>query len=210
MPSEPNRSERSILILATRNPGKCREMQAMLGDAIRVQSLDAFPNAPETVEDGDTFEANAIKKAREIAEYTGLPALADDSGLVVDALDGAPGICSARYAGQRATDEDNNRKLIANLRGIPENQRAARFCCAMALAIPGGLVQTVQATWEGRVLTSPRGNNGFGYDPLFYVPTHNCTSAQLPAEQKNRLSHRGQALRAISPHILALFRTSIP
>lgn len=210
MPSEPNRCERSILILATRNPGKCREMQAMLGDAVRVQSLDAFPNAPETVEDGDTFEANAIKKAREIAEYTGLPALADDSGLVVDALDGAPGICSARYAGQRATDEANNLKLIANLRGIPEDQRAARFCCAMALAIPGGLVQTVQATWEGRVLTVPRGNNGFGYDPLFYVPTHNCTSAQLPAEQKNLLSHRGQALRAISPHILALFRTSIP
>ena len=210
MPSEPNRCERSILILATRNPGKCREMQAMLGDAVRVQSLDAFPNAPETVEDGSTFEANAIKKAREIAEHTGLPALADDSGLVVDALDGAPGIYSARYAGRHATDEDNNRKLIANLRGIPEDRRTARFCCAMALATPDGLVQTVQAAWEGRVLTSPRGNNGFGYDPLFYVPTHNCTSAQLPAEQKNLLSHRGQALRAISPHILALFRTPIP
>ena len=146
------------------------------------------------------------KKAREIAEYTGLPALADDSGLVVDALDGAPGIYSARYAGQHATDEDNNRKLIANLRGIPENHRTARFCCAIALAAPDGRVQTAQATWEGRILTSPRGNNGFGYDPLFYVPTHNCTAAELPSQTKNRLSHRGQALRAILPRILDLFR----
>ncbi len=195
-----------ILILATRNRGKRGEIQALLGADIHVQSLDDFPNAPDTIEDGDTFEANASKKAREIAEYTGLPALADDSGLVVDALDGAPGIYSARYAGQHATDEDNNRKLIANLRGIPENHRTARFCCAIALAAPDGRVQTAQATWEGRILTSPRGNNGFGYDPLFYVPTHNCTAAELPSQTKNRLSHRGQALRAILPRILDLFR----
>ena len=195
-----------ILILATRNRGKRREIQALLGADIHVQSLDDFPNAPDTIEDGDTFEANANKKAREIAEYTGLPALADDSGLVVDALDGAPGIYSARYAGQHATDEDNNRKLIANLRDIPENHRTARFCCAIALAAPDSRVQTAQATWEGRILTSPRGNNGFGYDPLFYVPTHNCTAAELPSQTKNRLSHRGQALRAILPRILDLFR----
>ena len=200
-----------ILILATRNRGKRGEIQALLGADIHVQSLDDFPNAPDTIEDGDTFEANASKKAREIAKYTGLPALADDSGLVVDALDGAPGIYSARYAGQHATDEDNNRKLIANLRDInlrdiPENHRTARFCCAIALAAPDGRVQTAQATWEGRILTSPRGNNGFGYDPLFYVPTHNCTAAELPSQTKNRLSHRGQALRAILPRILDLFR----
>ena len=195
-----------ILILATRNRGKRGEIQALLGADIQVQSLDDFPNAPDTIEDGDTFEANASKKAREIAKYTGLPALADDSGLVVNALDGAPGIYSARYAGQHATDEDNNRKLIANLRDIPENHRTARFCCAIALAAPDGRVQTAQATWEGRILTSPRGNNGFGYDPLFYVPTHNCTAAELPSQTKNRLSHRGQALRAILPRILDLFR----
>ncbi len=177
----------------------------MLGSDIQVQSLDAFPDAPEVTEDGDTFEANAIKKARAIAKHTGLPVLSDDSGLVVDALNGAPGVHSARYAGQNATDEDNNNKLIAALRDVPENQRTARFCCAMALATPDGRVQTVEAAWTGRILTTPRGRNGFGYDPLFYVPTHNCTSAQLSAPKKNRLSHRGQALRAILPRILDLF-----
>ncbi len=182
----------------------------MLGSDIQVISLDAFPNAPEVIEDGDTFEANAIKKAREIAKYTGLPALADDSGLVVDALNGAPGVYSARYAGEYATDKANNDKLIENLRGIPENQRTAHFCCAMALATPDGRVQTAEAIWEGRILTTPRGANGFGYDPLFYVPTRNATSAELSSDEKNRLSHRGQALHAILPCILDLFNASIP
>ena len=198
------------LILATRNQGKRREIQDMLGSDIQVLSLDAFPNAPEVIEDGDTFEANAIKKAREIAKYTGLSALADDSGLVVDALNGAPGIYSARYAGEDATDETNNAKLIENLRGIPESQRTAHFCCAMALATPDGRVQTTEAIWKGRILTTPRGENGFGYDPLFYIPTHNCTSAELSSDEKNRISHRGQALRAILPCILDLFSASIP
>ena len=182
----------------------------MLGSDIQVVSLDAFPNAPEVTEDGETFEANAIKKAREIAKYTGLPALADDSGLVVDALNGAPGIYSARYAGKNATDETNNAKLIENLRDIPAKQRTAHFCCAMALATPDGRVQTVQAIWKGRILATPRGANGFGYDPIFFIPTHNCTSAELSSEEKNRISHRGQALRAILPCILDLFSASIP
>ena len=198
------------LILATRNQGKRREIQDMLSSDIQVLSLDAFPNAPEVIEDGDTFEANAIKKAREIAKYTGLPALADDSGLVVDALNGAPGIYSARYAGENATDEANNDKLIKNLRDIPESQRTAHFCCAMALATTDGRVQTAEAIWEGRILTTPRGANGFGYDPLFYVPSQNATSAELSSDEKNRLSHRGQALRAILPFILGLFSASTP
>ncbi len=199
-----------ILILATRNQGKRREIQDILGSEIQVVSLDAFPNAPEVIEDGETFEANAIKKAREIAKYTGLPALADDSGLVVDALNGAPGVYSARYAGEDATDETNNAKLVENLRGIPAKQRTAHFCCAMALARPDGRVQTTEATWKGRILTTPRGENGFGYDPLFFIPTHNCTSAELSSGKKNRISHRGQALRDILPWILDLFSASIP
>ena len=198
------------LILATRNQGKRREIQDMLGSDIQVLSLDAFPNAPEVIEDGNTFEANARKKAREIAKYTGLPALADDSGLVVDALNGTPGVYSARYAGKDATDKANNDKLVENLRGIPASQRTAHFCCAMALATPDDRVQTAEAIWDGRILTTPRGMNGFGYDPLFYVPTHNATSAELSSGEKNRLSHRGQALRAILPFILDLFRASIP
>ena len=198
------------LILATRNQGKRREIQDMLGSEIQVLSLEAFPNAPEVIEDGETFEANAIKKAREIATYTGLPALADDSGLVVDALNGAPGIYSARYAGEDATDEANNAKLVENLRGIPAKQRTAHFCCAMALATLDGRVQTAEAIWKGRILTTPRGTNGFGYDPLFYVPTHNCTSAELSSDEKNHISHRGQALRAILPCILDLFGAPIP
>lgn len=199
-----------ILILATRNQGKRREIQDMLGSEIQVVSLDAFPNAPEVIEDSETFEANAIKKAREIAKYTGLPALADDSGLVVDALNGAPGVYSARYAGEDATDETNNAKLVENLRGIPASHRTAHFCCAMALATPDGRVQTTEAIWKGRILATPRGENGFGYDPLFFIPTHNCTSAELSSGKKNRISHRGQALRAILSCILDLFSASIP
>ncbi len=198
------------LILATRNQGKRREIQNLLDSEIQVISLDAFPNAPKVIEDGETFEANAIKKAREIAKYTGLPALADDSGLVVDALNGAPGIYSARYAGEDATDKANNAKLIENMRDIPAKQRTAHFCCAMALASPDGRVQTSEAIWKGRILTTPRGENGFGYDPLFYVPTRNATSAELSSDEKNRISHRGQALRAILPLILDLFRAPIP
>jgi XTP/dITP diphosphohydrolase len=195
----------NTLILATRNQGKLREIQQMLGDNIRVQTLDAFQDAPDVIEDGDTFEANAIKKAREIAQHTRLPALADDSGLVVDALNGAPGIYSARFAGENATDADNNAKLIDLLSDVPENQRTARFCCVMALVTPNGHTQTAKGTWEGRMLTAPRGDNGFGYDPLFFDPIENCASAELPSEAKNRHSHRGQALRAILPEIHDLF-----
>ena len=193
------------LIVATGNAGKCREIQQMLGETIQVKSLSDIPDAPDVVEDGDTFEANALKKARIIARHTSLPALADDSGLEVDALSGAPGVFSARFAGEDATDADNIAKLLGLLQNVPHADRTARFRCVMALVNPEGREQTAQGAWEGEIGHTPQGDNGFGYDPLFIVPTHSCTAAQLPPEIKNALSHRGQALKAIHPHILALY-----
>ena len=192
------------LIIATGNAGKQREIQQMLGDAFEVKTLKDILDAPEIIEDGDTFEANAIKKARVIAHHTGLPTLADDSGLEVDALKGAPGIYSARYAGENATDTDNNQKLLQAIAQVPDDQLGAQFHCVMALVHPNGQTQTTEGIWRGRLIRQARGTNGFGYDPLFWVPQHNCTSAELSPQQKNELSHRGQALRKILPHILAL------
>ena len=151
---------------------------------------------PDVEEDGETFEANALKKARTIAQTTGYLCLADDSGLEVDALDGAPGIYSARYAGPGASDQENLQKLLEALQDIPEPQRSARFQCVIVyLRHPQDPTPKVyQGTWEGRILFAPQGDNGFGYDPVFWVPTHQCSSAQLPAEVKNAISHRGQAL----------------
>ncbi|MBT4136523.1 MAG: XTP/dITP diphosphatase [Candidatus Latescibacteria bacterium] len=192
------------LIIATGNAGKQREIQQMLGDTFEVKTLKDIPNAPEIIEDGDTFEANAIKKARIIADHTGLITLADDSGLEVDCLNGAPGIYSARYAGEGATDKANNQKLLSAIANVPDDQLGAQFHCVMALVDPNGQTQTTDGIWRGHLLRQACGTNGFGYDPLFFVPTHNCASAELPTEQKNELSHRGQALRKILPHILAL------
>lgn len=192
------------LIIATGNVGKQREIQHMLGNDFEVKTLKDIPDAPEIIEDGDTFEANAIKKARIICEHTGLPTLADDSGLEVDALDGAPGVYSARYAGENATDEANNQKLLSAITNIPDDQLGAQFHCVMALVQPNGQTQTTDGIWRGHLVRQPRGTNGFGYDPLFFVPEHNCTSAELTPEQKNALSHRGQALRKILPDIQAL------
>jgi XTP/dITP diphosphohydrolase len=191
------------LVLATGNSGKQREIQQMLGDLFAVKTLKDFPDAPEIIEDGNTFEANAIKKARVIASHTGLPTLGDDSGLEVDILGGAPGIFSARYAGEGATDESNNRKLLQALADVPDDQLGAQFHCAMALVQANGQIQTTEGNWRGHLIREPRGSHGFGYDPLFFVPGHNCTSAELPTHKKNLLSHRGQALRKILPHILA-------
>jgi XTP/dITP diphosphohydrolase len=189
----------STIVLATNNVGKVRELARMLstdGVDIRPQSDFAVPEADET---GLTFVENAIIKARNAAAHTGLPAIADDSGLEVDALNGAPGIYSARYAGAGATDADNNDKLLRTLRDTPENKRSARFRCLIVYLRhaddPSPLI--TEGVWDGRILFVPEGNHGFGYDPIFFVPDQGCSSAQLEPEIKNRLSHRGQALRAL-------------
>ena len=187
------------IVLASNNPGKVREIGAMLEDSgIRIlpQSDFAVASVEET---GLTFVENALLKARHAAEQSGLPAIADDSGLVVDALNGAPGIHSARYAGEHASDEANLHKLLEAMADVPEEQRIARFVCLMVYlrhaADPLPLI--CQGIWEGRITTAPAGEGGFGYDPVFFVPERGCTSAELPADEKNRLSHRGQALRCL-------------
>jgi XTP/dITP diphosphohydrolase len=192
------------LVLATGNAGKQREIQQMLGDAFDVKTLKDIPDVPEIIEDGDTFVANAIKKARTVCNHTGLPTLGDDSGLEVDILNGAPGIFSARFAGVNATDEANNRKLLNALRGVSDDQLGAQFHCVMALALPDGRTETSEGIWRGRIVRNPRGSNGFGYDPLFFVPSHTCTSAELSTPEKNTLSHRGRALRNMLPRLLAI------
>jgi XTP/dITP diphosphohydrolase len=187
------------IILASSNPGKVREINQLLADPglqVRPQSEFGVIDAEET---GLTFVENAILKARNAARHTGLPAIADDSGLEVDALAGAPGIYSARFAGEGASDQANLEKLLVELEAVPEAQRTARFQCLMVFMRhaddPTPLI--CQGTWEGRILFAARGDNGFGYDPVFHVPTHNCSSAELPAATKNALSHRGQALRQL-------------
>ncbi len=189
----------SDIVLASSNPGKVREINQLLaGLDIRVRPQSDF-GVQDAEETGLTFVENAILKARNAASHTGLPAVADDSGLEVDALHGAPGIYSARFAGPGASDEDNLQKLLAELGDLPEAQRTARFQCLMVYlrhaADPTPLI--CQGTWEGRILSAPRGEHGFGYDPVFYVPTHDCASAELAPEVKNALSHRGQALRKL-------------
>jgi len=187
------------IVLATGNLGKVREINELLADHdLEVVPQSAF-NAPEAEETGLTFVENAILKARNAAAHTGLPAIADDSGLEVDALAGAPGIYSSRYAGGTATDKDNLEKLLADLGDLPDAQRSARFQCLMVYLRHAKDPTPIlcQGTWEGRILFSPRGSNGFGYDPVFYVPGHDCSSAELSPDIKNRLSHRGQALRKL-------------
>ena len=187
------------IVLASSNAGKVREFNQLLGDL----QLEVVPQSQFNVADADetglTFVENAILKARNAAQHTNLPALADDSGLEVDALHGAPGIYSARYAGPNASDAENLEKLLGMLKDVPEGKRGARFQCVLVYLRhaldPTPLI--CQGTWEGRILTRPRGTNGFGYDPVFFVPTHACTAAELPPDVKNALSHRGQALRQL-------------
>lgn len=184
------------IVLASGNAGKCREFQQVLqpaGVELTLQKSLGIDDADET---GLTFVENAIIKARHAAQLSGIPALADDSGLEVDALNGAPGIYSARFAGANATDASNNDKLLQLLKDVPPLQRSARFHCVLVLmrhaTDPTPLI--CQGSWAGRIIDSPRGDNGFGYDPLFFVDALNATAAQLPPETKNRVSHRGQAL----------------
>jgi XTP/dITP diphosphohydrolase len=184
------------LVVATGNPGKLAEIRRLLADVgITVCGLDDIAGVPEIVEDGDTFEENALKKARTVARFTDCLTLADDSGLVVDGLGGAPGVRSARYAGEGACDADNNRKLLAELQGVPFARRQAAFCCAVVLCRPDGWCRVFHGRLAGLITEQPRGEGGFGYDPLFLVPEFGKTLAEIPLETKNRISHRGQALR---------------
>ncbi len=194
------------IILASNNAGKAREIAEILSAySISVQPQSEF-NVPEIPETGLTFVENALLKARNACHHTGLPALADDSGIEIDALNGAPGIYSARFAGEKASDEENLHKVLTELKDIPEVQRSARFQCVMVLLQheydPTPLI--VQGTWEGSILSKPQGENGFGYDPIFYVAKYQCSAAQLTAEQKNALSHRGKALTALAEQIKTL------
>lgn len=186
------------LVLATRNEGKVKEIrEALSGLEVDLLTLLDFPEVPEVHEDGATFSENAKKKALTVAKFTGLPALADDSGLEVDALGGMPGVRSARFAGEGADDDANNRKLLELLKGLPPERRTARFRCVLALAFPDGEVYTVEGTCEGLIAEEPAGDGGFGYDPLFLIPEEGRTFAQMTREEKNSLSHRGRALRKL-------------
>jgi len=187
------------IVLASNNRGKVREIgQLLAGREIEILPQSEF-KIPEVEETGLTFVENAILKARNAAAHSGLPAIADDSGLEVDALQGQPGIYSARFAGPGASDADNNARLLEALADVPDEQRTARFQCLMVYMRhekdPTPII--CQGTWEGRILREPQGENGFGYDPLFFVPEKGCSAAELPAEVKNTLSHRGQALRCL-------------
>ena len=194
------------LVLASGNVKKAKELTALLaplGMNIRLQSEFNVIQLPE---DGLTFIENALIKARAAALQTGLPAIADDSGLVVDALKGAPGIYSARYAGLDASDAANNAKLLTALRDVPETARTARFVSVVVYMrhAQDPLPLIAQGVWEGRILSEAVGVGGFGYDPLFYVPTHGCASAELDADEKNRISHRGQSMQALLAQLTAL------
>ena len=184
------------IVLATGNPAKVTEFAAILQDDQLVLRPQSDFGVPDVAETGLSFVENAIIKARNAAAHTGQPAIADDSGLEVDALNGAPGIYSARYAGAGCSSEDNNRKLLRALEGLPDKERTARFICLIVYLRhaddPTPII--AQGVWEGRILNEPLGDNGFGYDPVFFVPSHDCSSAQLKPEEKNRISHRGIAL----------------
>ncbi|MCU7905476.1 MAG: RdgB/HAM1 family non-canonical purine NTP pyrophosphatase [Candidatus Thiodiazotropha sp. (ex Epidulcina cf. delphinae)] len=187
------------IVLASNNAGKVREINQLLaGERITVAPQKEY-NIPDAIEDGLSFVENAIKKARHASGLSGLPTIADDSGIEVDELNGAPGIYSARFAGPEASDRANMEKLLEHLREVPEERRSAHFQCLMVYMRhaedPTPII--CQGTWDGSILFKPRGENGFGYDPVFYVPAHDCSSAELPPEIKNRLSHRGQALRKL-------------
>ncbi len=181
------------VVVATRNRHKVEEIRALLADAnVELVSAGEIPRAPDVAEDGETFEANAIKKAEALMRFAGLPALADDSGLEVDALGGRPGVRSARYAGERATDADNLQKLLQELNGCAA--RSARFRCVMALAHPEMATRVVEGSCEGTIIEGPRGRGGFGYDPVFVAAGERRTFAEMPAAEKNAMSHRARAM----------------
>ncbi len=193
------------IVIATRNCGKVNEIRGILGNLdVEVLSLNDFPDIESPDETGSSFEENAVIKASHAAQASGLLSVADDSGLEVDALGGLPGVRSARFAGEGASDEENNRKLVGMMEGVPADKRTARFRCCIAACVPDGPVETVTGTCEGLISFEPRGSGGFGYDPLFVIREDGRTFAEISVERKNRLSHRGNALRAIQPVLVRM------
>ena len=204
MISPPDRT----LLLATRNAAKLGELRRMLDAAdvtgIRVLGLADVPEFPEEPETGATFAENALAKARDAVKATGLPAVADDSGLTVEALNGMPGVLSARWAGRHGGDRANLELVLGQVADVPDDRRGASFVCAAALVVPGGDEVVVQGEWTGRLARVPRGTGGFGYDPVFVPDGETRTSAELAPQEKDALSHRGRAMRALLPHLRAL------
>ena len=195
------------LVLATLNPHKITELERILAAgrvAAELVGLGEFPGAPDVTETGATFVANALQKAAAVARFTGLPAVADDSGFCVDALNGMPGVLSARWSGKHGDDQANLCLLLAQLTDVPDERRGAHFACAAALVLPSGRQHVTEGTVHGRVIRLPRGENGFGYDPIFVPERSELTMAEMTAEAKDAISHRGRALRALAPVIAAL------
>ena len=195
------------LVLATLNPHKITELERILAAgrvAAELVGLGEFPGAPDVAETGATFVANALQKAAAVARFTGLPAVADDSGFCVDALNGMPGVLSARWSGKHGDDQANLCLLLAQLTDVPDERRGAHFDCAAALVLPSGRQHVTEGTVHGRVIRLPRGENGFGYDPIFVPERSELTMAEMTAEAKDAISHRGRALRALAPVIAAL------
>ena len=186
------------VIIATKNKGKAKEFEKLfLPKGLAVKTLLDYPDIEDVEETGSTFEENAILKAETIANNLGVRVIADDSGLEIDALEGRPGVYSARYAGSEKNDENNIDKVLDELHGVPEIERTARFCCALAMAEPGKETLTVFGTCEGRILNERRGTNGFGYDPIFFVETEQKAMAELASDEKNKISHRANAIRKL-------------
>ena len=196
------------LVLATRNQGKIVEfrriLDALAPGAIELIGVNQFPDLVDVEETGSTFEENSLLKARYTCQATGLPAIADDSGLCVDALNGDPGIFSARWAGSHGDDQANLEKVLAQLKDVPDEKRTAHFMCVASLVLPDGREQVAEGRFEGHILHAPVGENGFGYDPIFQPLGLSISSAQMSAEEKDLVSHRGKSLRAIAPHVIQL------
>lgn len=191
------------IVVATRNPKKMEEIERIL-KGVTLFSVDDFPGCPEVEESGDTFEGNAVKKALTVSGHTGGPAIADDSGLEVYALGGAPGVFSARYAGEGASDRENFEKLLTEMDSIDDDRRGARFVCVIALVFPDGTLKTFHGHVEGRIGRAPLGTAGFGYDPVFYPEGHDRTFAQMSPQEKDVMSHRAKALRKLKEYFEGL------
>jgi XTP/dITP diphosphohydrolase len=199
-------SDRPRLVLATANAGKLIELTRILAASevqVELVSLDQFPCAPDVAETGATFAENALLKAAAIADFTGLASVADDSGICVDALNGMPGILSARWAGRHGDNDANLRLLLAQLADVPDDRRGAHFACAAALVLPGGVSSISEGALHGQIIRAPKGTNGFGYDPIFVPDGDRRTTAELTAPEKDAISHRGRAFRALAPAIAA-------
>lgn len=200
----------SKILMATHNQGKVKELQVLLENLpVQMLTLQDYPELLEIEEKGTTFKENAIQKAQAAAEFSGLLTLADDSGLEVDALEGQPGVYSARFAGEPCHDQRNNLKLLQLLQTVTPDQRTARFRCVMALVTPQGQIYTTEGRCEGVILQHSRGKGGFGYDPLFYLPEFGKTMAELTLAEKNKVSHRAQALQAMVPYLISTIKLGI-